>query len=99
VIWLRQFVSCATTKRAIVEALNLDSPLFAPYIAVIHRAGEPLLANAQAAGWARTDVNFDDIRRLINGIAGANFADDAQRERVLGIALDGIRADPTVDAV
>ena len=90
-IWLRQFVGYATTKRAVVEGLNLDSPMFAACIALIHRAGEPLLEAAQDAGKARNDVGFEDVRLLINGIASSNFADDAQRERVLGMALDGIK--------
>ncbi|MGI5125185.1 TetR/AcrR family transcriptional regulator [Pseudonocardia sp. CA-107938] len=90
-IWLRQFVGYATTKRAVVEGLNLDSPMFGACIALIHRAGEPLLEAAQDAGKARNDVGFEDVRLLINGIASSNFADDAQRERVLGMALDGIK--------
>ncbi|HEX2134113.1 MAG TPA: helix-turn-helix domain-containing protein [Actinophytocola sp.] len=90
-IWLRQFVAYATTKRAVVEGLNLDSPMFGACIALIHRAGEPLLAAAQEAGKARGDVDFEDVRLLINGIATSNFTDDAQRERVIGMALDGIR--------
>ncbi|WP_049572750.1 TetR/AcrR family transcriptional regulator [Streptomyces sp. SBT349] len=89
--WLRQFVVYATTKRAVVEGLNLDSPLFGACIALIHRAGEPLLKAAQDAGKARSDVGFEDVRLLINGIASSNFAGDAQRERVLGMALDGIK--------
>jgi AcrR family transcriptional regulator len=90
-IWLRQFVGYATTKRAVVEGLNLDSPMFAACIALIHRAGEPLLKAAQEAGQARSDVDFEDVRLLVNGAASSNFADDAQRERVIGMALDGIR--------
>jgi AcrR family transcriptional regulator len=89
--WLRQFVGYATTKRAVVEGLNLDSPMFGACIALIHRAGEPLLEAAQDAGKARDDVDFEDVRLLINGIASSIFANDAQRERVLGMALDGIR--------
>ena len=56
------------------------------------RAGEPLLARAQDAGEVRTDLTFDDLLRMVSGLTAGRFADDAQRERVLGIALDGIRA-------
>jgi AcrR family transcriptional regulator len=90
--WLRRFVGYAATKKAIYEALNHTSPVFATYREAVHCAGEPLLKQAQEAGQARTDVSFEDVRHLINGISGANFADDAQRERVLTMALDGIRA-------
>ena len=91
VIWLRQFVGYATTKKAVYEALNFDSPMFAACIELIHQAGEPLLKRAQEAGKARADVDFEDVRYLINGVSGSNFADDARRERVLAMALDGIK--------
>jgi AcrR family transcriptional regulator len=90
-IWLRQFLDYATTKRAVIEGLNTDSPLFAACIDLIHQAGEPLLARAQTAGVVRLDVDFDDVRRLISGVAAATYTDDGQRERVLGVALDGLR--------
>ncbi|MHA6617998.1 TetR/AcrR family transcriptional regulator [Pseudonocardia sp. DLS-67] len=90
-IWLRRFVGYANTKKAIYEALNLDSPMFAACIDRIHCTGRPLLERAQDAGRARADVSFEDVRYLINGVSGANIADDAQRERVLTMALDGIR--------
>lgn len=91
VTWLRQFVGYATTKKAVYEALNFDSPMFAACIELIHRAGEPLLKRAREAGKARADVDFEDVRYLINGVSGSNFADDARRERVLAMALDGIK--------
>jgi AcrR family transcriptional regulator len=90
-IWLRRFVGYATTKKAIYEALNIDSPMFAACVDRIRRTGGPLLERAQDAGKARPDVGFEDVRYLINGVSGANFADDAQRERVLTMALDGIK--------
>lgn len=40
----------------------------------------------------RADAGFDDVLRLVNGIASAGFVDNAQRERVLSFALDGLRA-------
>lgn len=92
VVWLRRFVGYATTKKAVYEALNTDSPMFAACVELIRGAGGPLLRRAQDAGEARTDVDFEDVRYLINGVSGSNFADDAQRERVLTMALDGIRA-------
>ena len=92
VIWLRRFVGYATTKKAIYEALNHEEPMFLTCRELVHCAGAPLLKRAQDAGKARTDVSFVDVRCLINGISGSNFADDAQRERVLAMALDGIKA-------
>lgn len=90
--WLRQFVSYATTKRAIFDALNHQDPMFVAARQMIHDAGEPLLRRAQDTGKARTDVSFDDVLFLIRGISGAETVEEAQRERVLRMALDGIKA-------
>jgi hypothetical protein len=57
-------------------------------------AGEPLLERAQRAGLVRADADFDDLLRLVSGITSAAFVDDAQRDRVLAIALDGMRIHP-----
>ncbi|MCT9935188.1 TetR/AcrR family transcriptional regulator [Planotetraspora sp. A-T 1434] len=91
VAWLRRFVGYVATKRAIYEALNRDSEMFRSCRIAMYAAGEPLLVRAQEAGDARSDANFDDILRMITGITATGFVDDAQRERVLGIALDGLR--------
>ena len=60
----------------------------------MYAAGEPLLVRAQDAGEARSDAGFDDVLRMITGITAAGFVDEEQRERVLGIALDGVRVRP-----
>ena len=39
VIWLRRFISYATTKKAIYEALDFDAPMFAACIELIHSTG------------------------------------------------------------
>jgi AcrR family transcriptional regulator len=90
--WLRRFVAYAATKRAISEALNRDSEMFRAGRKAMFAAGRPLFARAQEAGVARLDVGFDDVLRLVMSITAAAFTDDEQRERVLGIALDGLRA-------
>ncbi|TDD64588.1 TetR/AcrR family transcriptional regulator [Jiangella aurantiaca] len=89
--WLRRFVSYAATKRAIAEALNHDSPVFATCRKAIDAAGRPLLRRAQESGDARPDASFDDVLRLVGGVTMYPFADPAQLERVLTMALDGIR--------
>jgi len=91
VIWLRRFVGYATTKRAIYEALDRDSAMFTSCRDIMYGAGRPLLQRAQDAGKARSDVIFEDVLRLINGISGVTFADDDQRDRVLTMALDGVK--------
>ncbi|MFF1820880.1 TetR/AcrR family transcriptional regulator [Kribbella sp. NPDC058245] len=90
--WLQRFVAYVATKRAIWESLNRDTDSFREARAAMYAAGTPLFERAQAAGEARTDVSFDDLLRMVNGLTGAGFVDDAQRDRVLQIALDGVRA-------
>jgi AcrR family transcriptional regulator len=92
VTWLRRFVAYAATKRAISEALNRDSELFRSCREAMYAAGGPLFARAQEAGEARRDATFDDVLRMVTGITATGFVDEEQRERVLGMALDGIRA-------
>jgi len=57
----------------------------------MYEAGGPLFVRAQEAGEARKDMDFDDLLRMVAGITASNFADDAQRDRVVAVALDGVR--------
>ena len=91
VAWLQRFVAYTATKRAILEELAAGSPLFSTCFEAIIAAGEPILTRAQASGDARTDVTFDDLLRLISGITMMPYGDEAQRQRVVGIAIDGVR--------
>ncbi|WP_176308716.1 TetR/AcrR family transcriptional regulator [Micromonospora sp. NBS 11-29] len=92
--WLHRFVAYAGTKRALAEELVHDSEVFRTCRTEIYAAGEPLLHRAQAAGVARPDAEFSDVVRLISGITAYQFASSAQRDRVLAIALDGLRPPP-----
>lgn len=94
VAWVQRFVGYVATKKAMLEALSHSSPVFRACRAEIDVVGEPLLKRAQAAGVVRADLTFDDFVRLLSGITSGTFADDAQRDRVLAIALDGIRTRP-----
>ena len=89
--WLRRFVDYAATKRAISEALNRETEMFRTCRATMYAAGEPLFVRAREAGEVRPDASFDDVLRMLSGLTSAGFVDDAQRERVLTWALDGIR--------
>ncbi|MFI5933062.1 TetR/AcrR family transcriptional regulator [Actinoplanes sp. NPDC051494] len=89
--WLQRFVEYVVTKRAIIEALNRESEMFRSCRAAMYAAGEPLMARAQEAGEVRADVAFDDVLRLVSGLTSAAFVDDGQRDRVLALALDGLR--------
>ncbi|MFC3574105.1 TetR/AcrR family transcriptional regulator [Streptomyces yaanensis] len=90
--WLRRFVDYTVTKRAIREAMDDESDIFLACRESMYRAGGPLFERAQQAGEARTDIGFDDLLRMVAGITATNFLDDAQRDRVLNVALDGVRA-------
>jgi AcrR family transcriptional regulator len=90
--WLRRFVSYIATKRALLEALSTGSPVFAVCRAEMYAAGTPLFERAQGAGEVRADLTFDDLVKMLSGLTSGTFTDDAQRERVFRIALDGIRA-------
>ncbi|WP_310368212.1 TetR/AcrR family transcriptional regulator [Catenuloplanes atrovinosus] len=89
--WLRRFVGFAATKRAIKEALNTESAMFLSCRADMYAAGRPLFARAQEAGAVRPDTSFDDVLRMVSGITAGAYTDDAQRDRVLAMALDGVR--------
>ncbi|MFF4117358.1 TetR/AcrR family transcriptional regulator [Streptomyces sp. NPDC001714] len=90
--WLDRFTGYMVTKRAVREALNDESEIFQACRDSMYAAGGPLLERAQKAGVARTDMEIGDLLRMVSGITATAFDDDAQRSRVLGIALDGVRA-------
>ncbi|MFG1605340.1 TetR/AcrR family transcriptional regulator [Actinoplanes sp. NPDC049265] len=89
--WLDRFVAYVATKRALVEALNRESEMFRACRAAMYEAGEPLFQRAQEAGEVRTDASFDDMLRMVSGLTSGAFIDAAQRDRVLGFALAGLR--------
>ncbi|WP_406121932.1 TetR/AcrR family transcriptional regulator [Streptomyces canus] len=89
--WLDRFAGYMVTKRAVREALNDESEIFAACRESMYAAGGPLLERAQEAGQARRDMDFVDLLRMVAGITATAFDDDAQRDRVLSIALDGVR--------
>lgn len=89
--WLERFVTYVATKRALLEALNQDSEMFRACRAALYEAGEPLFQRAQQAGEVRADASFDDMLRMISGLTSGTFVDTAQRDRVLGFALAGLR--------
>ena len=57
----------------------------------MYGAGEPVLQRAQEAAEIRPDVSISDVLMLVSGVVGVNFADDEQRERVMSLAMAGLR--------
>jgi AcrR family transcriptional regulator len=89
--WLESFATYVAAKVAMQQALNKDSEMFRACRAAIVEASEPLFTRAQEAGEIRDDISFDDALRMLSGIVASAYCDDAQRDRVLRIALDGLR--------
>ena len=56
------------------------------------RPATPLLEAAQASGDVRPDVQFMDVVRMVGGIATIPNPEPGQVERILAVALDGLRA-------
>jgi AcrR family transcriptional regulator len=90
--WLDRFVDYVGTKHVLIEAMNRDSDVMAACRSAMYEAGAPVLARAQAAGAARGDVGIEDVVRLVAGVAGVAVGDDAERRRMVGLAVDGLRA-------
>ena len=90
--WMRRFATYASTKKVLLEGLNRDSEVMKACRGVVNDAGAPLLATAQDAGEIRADVHIDDAVRLVYGLAGVAVAETGQGDRLIGIALDGLRA-------
>lgn len=93
--WLRRFVAYMATKKALAHELldyvSLDAPLFMTCRTSIQAAGKPLLERAQAAGVVRPDADLAEIVQMVGGIAKIQGAEPEQIDRILGIALDGLR--------
>ena len=90
-VWLDRFAGYMVTKRAVREALDGESEVFVACRESLYAGGGPLFARAQEAGVVRGDMEFGDLLRMVAGIMATAFEDEAQRDRVLGIALDGVR--------
>ncbi|MDR6973014.1 helix-turn-helix domain-containing protein [Leifsonia shinshuensis] len=95
--WLRRFVAYVGTKHALIAGLNKDSPVLLSCRTSLYDAGEPLVKRAQSAGELRPDATIGDVIRMVSGIAGVAFEDDAQRDRVIAMAVDGLRTRPASD--
>jgi AcrR family transcriptional regulator len=95
--WLHQYVGFAATKRALNEALLEVAPESDALLAcrtALAEAGTALVERAQRDGVIRADTNFPDVGRMVGGIAMIPTADPEQKQRLLSLALDGLRYQP-----
>ena len=96
--WFERMIGYLTTKRALNEELSNylgpDAPLFKKCRGALYEAGEPLLERAQEAGVVRSDVEFPDVLQMVVGITKIPATEPGQVQRVLDVALDGLRYRP-----
>ena len=93
--WLHRFIAYVATKQALAEELfaiaDRDSEVFKSCRVAFYGAGEPLLRRAQEAGAVRPDVSIDDVVKMVGGIAKIQGAEPDTVDRILSVALDGLR--------
>jgi AcrR family transcriptional regulator len=93
--WLHRFIGYVATKHALADELfavaDRDAEVFKSCRGAFYGAGEPLLRRAQEAGEVRPDVTINDVVQMVGGIAKIQGADPATVERILSVALDGLR--------
>ncbi len=96
--WFERLMGYLATKRALAAELtnylDADAPLFQACRASLFAAGEPLVKRAQEAGVVRTDVDFSDVLHMVIGISKLPGNDPEQVERIVRVALDGLRHRP-----
>lgn len=91
-LWMRRLVSYVSAKRVLIEGLNRESPVLINCRSILWDSGRPILERAQQAGVARGDVDVQDAMRLVQGLGAVVFPTDEDRDRVVGLAIDGLRA-------
>src|SRR5919112_571885 len=94
--WLQRFVGYVATKQALADELFAVNDaerqaVFAGCRAMLEGAGEPLLRRAQEAGVVRPDIEIGETIRMVAGIAKIPADDPAEVQRMLAVALDGLR--------
>jgi AcrR family transcriptional regulator len=97
--WLREHLAAAAVCRglgasAMIKMLDHESDALP--CESMRRAGAELVARAQEAGVVRSDVDIDDLMRLVNAIGLATEdapGGPAQAEHLLAVVIAGIRAE------
>jgi AcrR family transcriptional regulator len=93
--WLLEVVAFAATKRVLADemfaVMDRDATFFKSCSVGIYDAGEPLLRRAQEAGAVRDDVDISDVTKMVSGIAGLRTVPPEQIQRIVSVALDGLR--------
>jgi AcrR family transcriptional regulator len=94
--WMREQVRFQNERAGLAAALKAaideDSETFQHCKITLREAVGVLVEAAQTAGVVRPEIEAVDVMRLGHGIgASAKFADEAGKERLVSIALHGLR--------
>jgi len=93
--WLRRFAAYFGSKQALAAELldrgDASDAVFSDSHRALFAAAGSLLERAQQAGEARADATLDEVMDLVVGIAKIPSADPGHLDRILTIALDGLR--------
>ena len=94
--WFRELVRFHIDRSGLAAALKAaideDSETFGYCKQKLRDAAWALLEPAQAVGAVRADLDAVDLMRLSHGIgAAARSADDASRERMLSVLVEGLK--------
>lgn len=100
-LWLRALMAFSSTKHSLTSALlatlGKDSELLSSCGKVIYDGADAVLARAKQAGAVRPDADARDVIRLVHAVNLASQhapSDPGQRDRLLGLILDGLRPQP-----
>jgi AcrR family transcriptional regulator len=93
--WFRELIRFHIERSGLAAALKAaideDSETFRYCKQKLRDAAWALLEPAQVVGAVRTDIDAVDLMRLSHGLgAAAKYADEASRERMLSVMLDGL---------
>jgi len=103
--WLRALMAFATTKKNLSSSLmsgpNKSSEVATSCSAMVREAATKLLAEAQATGQVRGDVDAVDLLRMSHALAIAAdlpYSHPDQGERLMSVLLAGLRPQPADQA-
>ena len=95
--WFRELIRFhidrAGLAAALKAAIDEESETYRYCKQKLRDAAWALLEPAQAVGAVRGDIDAVDLMRLSHGIgAAAKYADDASRDRMLSVLMEGLKA-------
>ncbi|MFI9413719.1 TetR/AcrR family transcriptional regulator [Nocardia gamkensis] len=94
--FLARLVAEGSVKRDLADAVGgADAPAYLRPVHELNTVIGTLLTRAQEAGGVRTDIDVDDLMRLVKGAFLATHgstATPAQRDRAFAVVFDGLRA-------